>query len=928
MDNLLKELNPEQKKVVTTTQGPILIIAGAGTGKTRVITYKIAYLIKTKKVNPANILALTFSKKAAGEMLGRVENIIGEHKDEIWISTFHSFCNFVLKDHAQDIGLSPAFKLLDRIKQWIFFRQIMAEFKLDYYLNTSDPTACIDGFLRFIGRAKDELVGPGQYKKFAHAIENEEERNRSLEVAGVYEVYQRRLEENNLLDFGDLISKTYELFLKRKNVLEFYRDRFGYILVDEFQDTNIAQIELVCLLADKYKNICAVGDDDQGIYRFRGASYASFVKFQEKFPQLESMRLTQNYRSTKKVLSVAERIIKKNDIDRFDPQKNLWTKNPSGTKVEIIMTDDYEKEAKIIADKINEIIASAPEEKRDFAVLYRAHSHKDILVSLLKSQKIPFNLRGGIGLFETEEIKDLISFLKIINDPKDSVSLFRVLSSGPFDIDIGELVKMARTAKEKEIPLYDTVENQDNLKKNKGLKKFKNMLDELSAVSFKSGIGELMYRLEEKTGILKTLIKTDMNKAMNLIRFRKFIQKYIEDYNDDSLSLFINYLDAFIEAGGELEIEEDSSLNQGIHLMTIHQAKGLEFDYVFVMGLVQNRFPTRTRKEAVPFPKELIKEKLPAGDYHTQEERRLFYVAITRAKKRLILTAVRKSMQRPSLFLNEVYDGSRQKDAKKTESLIEDELASLFIQKPSLNLPWPDTKLPIPDTFSYSQIDTYRTCPLKYQFSYVYSIPIRPTIALQLGTDMHKIMEEFYRMVKEGKIPTLEEFYQIFLNHYNLPVSLDKKKKDFECLKRYYEIHSENLRPPLYLEEEFLLRVGDANIKGRIDRIDELPDGTVEIIDYKTGKLRKQDFADENIQLDIYALACRKFLKLEPSVLSFYFLLSNQKVTTARNTEDLHAREEKINSVVKKIKNREFQPTPGYCCKWCDYKIICPTYTK
>ena len=303
-DPILKGLNPEQLKAVTTLDGPILIVAGAGTGKTKVITHRIAHMIKTiPALGPSNFLAVTFSKKAAHEMLSRVEDLIGEHKDELWISTFHAFCNRMLKDHALDVGLSGNFRLLGKVEQWIFFKKIMPALKLRYYMNLSDPFSPINDFLRFISRCKDELIRPEDYLKCVKGLTGEDEdRPRQEEMARIYSEYQKRMKKANCLDFGDLIDYTIRLFKKRPSMLAKYQEQFHYILVDEFQDTNVAQIELISMLAGSRGNVCVVGDDDQGIYRFRGASYASFIRFKQKYPSLTSLKLTQNYRSTKNIL--------------------------------------------------------------------------------------------------------------------------------------------------------------------------------------------------------------------------------------------------------------------------------------------------------------------------------------------------------------------------------------------------------------------------------------------------------------------------------------------------------------------------------------------------------------------------------------------------------------------------------------------------
>lgn len=667
MQDLLKELNEEQRKAVTTTEGPLLIVAGAGTGKTKVVTSRAAYIISSKgDIAPSNILALTFSKKAAAEMLERIEDFLQEHKDEIWVMTFHSFCNRVLRDYSQEVGLPGSFVLLDRVQQWIFFKSILADLKLKHFMRVADPSECIDGFLKFISRAKDELVFPEDYQVFAESITDSQERSRQKEVARAYQVYQEKMHRNGMLDFGDLIIYTMKLFKENPSMLKKFQQQFKYFIIDEFQDTNVAQIEVVSLLASASKNICAVGDDDQGIYRFRGASYASFLKFKEKFPELKSVTLTQNYRSTKKILAISQRLIRYNNVDRYDPDKNLWTQNKSGPDIYMLTSNNYSTEARLITKEIIGLYRTMPKDKADYcriAVLYRAHFHKEELMKNLNAQAVPFTVVGSVGLFEQEEINDIICFLKFINNPMDNISLFKILSDPTLRIDVPSLVKLSTFAAENGISLYEALSTPEKAGLDndtaKCLKDTKNLLNELIRASRSKSPEDLLHELLEKTGLWKHLLSSanpeDELKVINIGRFFKFINKYTQQYKEKKLGIFLEYLDSYIEAGGDFaEEEEFSEQTNAVQLMTVHQAKGLEFDFVFVIGLVQNRFPSRPKPEAIPFPVELMKEKLPKGDFHIQEERRLCYVAMTRAKEALFLSCVDKPYHKPSVFLSEI----------------------------------------------------------------------------------------------------------------------------------------------------------------------------------------------------------------------------------------------------------------------------------
>lgn len=1003
VNKIVRNLNPEQLEAVTTAGGPILIVAGAGTGKTRVITHRLAYLIEKYSLSPSQVLAVTFSRKAALEMLDRVESLIEEHKDEMWVMTFHSFCHRVLRDWGFEIGLSSKFRLLDRVEQWIFFKDILGDLNLKHYLKISDPTDYIHSFLRFIGRAKDELVFPEEYAAYANTVEDQTERQRHKEMARIYEVYQHKMEVSAYLDFGDLILNTIRLFRERPNVLEAYRKQFRHILVDEFQDTNIAQIELVALLANEEKNICAVGDDDQGIYRFRGASYASFLKFKEKFPEAKSLRLTRNYRSTKKILEVADRLIKHNDPDRYDANKKLWTSNSSGADVELINASNYGQEARTVIDKIKSIYASLPKASRsysDFAILYRAHSHRTEVIKRLNAEKIPHVVIGGLGLFEEDEIKDIISYLRLINNPKDSLSFFRACSIPHYSIDFSDIVKLNVFAKGADTPLYDVVDqlNRVNISEDAKTKlsSFKRTLDGLIYTAQKGTLGEIMTKLFDETryvlNLISNLTRENEVKILNIGRFQRFMNKYLGERDDHSLSSFLQYLNSYIEAGGSLGLEEDELFegSQGVQLMTIHQAKGLEFKYVFVIGLVQNRFPTRKRPEQIPFPEELIKEKMPKGDYQTQEERRLCYVSITRAKERLHLSFIDKPYQKASRFINEVIksndkvvrivevngleedlidtldigltttDFSKFRSKQRIFEIIDASIKTsgkaairkyLKILKGELNRISESERTPVESLthnllgtthiivpkvlkLSYTQISTYKICPLKYKFAYIYSIPGKPSAARQFGTDIHNVLKEFYSKCKEGTVLSLDELLKVFEKHWTQAGYPDKHQANSyrlegeRILQEFYKNNEGNFKAPLYVEEEFLFKINGHGVKGFIDRIDRLSDGTVEIVDYKTGEPKENNYTKKEIQLDIYAMATEEVLKLRPSRLSLYYLKTNEIISKERNDDDINAARALIEEVIKSIVGKNFEPTPGFVCSWCDYSIICPAYRK
>ncbi|MBN1872284.1 MAG: ATP-dependent helicase [Candidatus Omnitrophica bacterium] len=1001
--SLLAGLNKSQLAAVTTLDGPVLIVAGAGSGKTKVVTHRVANILREKKdVGCENLLALTFSRKAAEEMRSRIMGLIEVNPEDITISTFHAFCHSVLNEHGIEIGLKRHLRLLDNIDQQIFFKKLMPLMRLKYYGEVTDLAGFSSALLKFISRCKDELVTVSEYGEFVKTIADKDERQRSEEILKAYTLYNDKSLEEGYIDFGDLIIKTIGLFKKSKNILEAYQDRYRYILVDEFQDTNVAQIELISMLASKYKNICVVGDDDQAIYRFRGASYASFIKFKEHFPHFKDIKLTENYRSTKKILKAAEWLIKQNDIDRYDPKKSLWTDNAEGDEIEIMIAPNYNEEAKYIVSKIKEIYAKEGNFSK-IAVLYRAHSHKEQLLNLLKTEGIPYSISGGAGIFESPLVKEMIAYINLMADTRDNSSCFRLLSSVDYDIDHSNLTKINIFAKYNNLTLMEALRREKEIELSEEARrqigKFMSMLKSLKKIYANSGLAEFTYQLiNTKTTILKRAFarqqafgETDLR---NVGKCYNLIMQYSNSASGSGITDLADYLETYIDYGGKMESELDSRNDYGVRLMTVHQAKGLEFPYVFIISLVQNRFPTSRKNETVPFPEELIKENLPRGNFHLEEERRLLYVALTRAEKRLFLSGISKSYSKPSVFLEEIimanqasditninltepdkdrqdkesieipissYDSISMESASKLARLIskinpdniddkdfvrnlerdlKDELKNTlrkikeeknkrqsFSEPATSSLP---DKFLNENVYSFTQIESYMSCPLKYKYSFVDIIPRRQKPYFSLGTVMHEVLRQFYGFVQQGVPVDSEKLLEIYENCW-LSSGYNSKKEERlykargrKELMEFYKINKADLIRPLYLEKKFTIELGGRPFKGYIDRIDELEDGKVEIIDYKTGKSEKES----TIQLDLYAIAAAEKLGLDVGKLSFYYISTNKKRTFARSFEDLEKTKSKVSDVISKIESGEFQPKLSYMCKFCDYQILCPAYSK
>ncbi len=946
MDSVEISLNPEQKKAVEHTGGPILVVAGAGTGKTRVITERIKWLIENKKARPSEILALTFTEKAAGEMLDRIDVAMPLGYEEPWLSTFHSFAERILRDEGLEIGLDPAYKILTPPQAWLFVRQNLFKFDLKYYRPLGNPTKFISAMLTLFSRAQDEDTAPTDFVRWAKlktqnsklkTDEEKETAEKYLELARAYQNYQNLKIENSYLDFGDLISWTLKLFRDRPSVLKKYQKQFKYILLDEFQDTNYAQYQLIKLLAptDSNPELMVVGDDSQSIYKFRGASVSNILTFRKDYPQKETVVLTKCYRSPQKILNPAYRLIQNNNPDTLEVKlgidKNLVSQKGTGVEPEIIHTSIGEDEAEGVVAKISNLKSQISNfDWRDFAILARANNHLDPFVAALKRHGVPYQLIGNRGLFDQEEVRDVIAILKVLADPEDNVNLYRLLNIDVLKIDPQKIANLLNLARRRRENLYSVV------KKGNDTEKLISLIEKFRKDIAKKPVTLLTFNFLNEIGYVKPLLEEEsienMLKIKNLNLFFDKIKEFETEAPEPNVIEFVNYLDLLMEAGespAQAEIEDIDTVN----LLTVHAAKGLEFPVVFLVNLVSDRFPTRNRKDSLPLPDALVKEILPEGDAHLQEERRLFYVGCTRTKERLFLSWADnyggKRQKKPSGFIKEL-------GMTDQESRAETKPLTLFDFKPQTP-PIPSTLYPKPQSprfVSYSQLETFSQCPLKYKYRYVLRLPTPPSHVLSFGQTIHRTLRDFHRedlFKSQTNLNRLLELYQ----HHWLPEGYESKEhqqqrfeEGQEVLKKYFNKHKEILGEPIHLEKKFILKIGPTQLIGSIDRVDKLPDGGFEIVDYKTGKVKEQKYVDKDTQLSIYALGSKEALGIEPKSLALYFVGENKKVSTTRSPEQLEKKRQEITQKIEEIKSSNFEPKISVLCKWCPYQTLCPAYRR
>ena len=630
--NLLEELNDKQKEAVLTTEGPCLVIAGAGSGKTKVLTHKIAYLIEENGVKPWNILAITFTNKAANEMKDRIAKLIGEVSNEMWMGTFHAICVRILRRYIDRIGFATDFVIFDTSDQKTLIKQCIKQLNLDDKIFTDRSV------LSEISNAKNEMLTPTQYSLKTNG------EIRKQKIAQVYEMYQNKLRENNALDFDDIINTTIQILTDNPDVLEYYSEKFKYVLVDEYQDTNKAQFTLITLLSGRHGNITVVGDNDQGIYSFRGADITNILNFEKDFPGTQIIKLEQNYRSSKAILDAANAVIKHNPKKY---EKNLWTKKEGGKLPTVSRLENEYEEANFIVEQINHLKREEYYKYSDFTVLYRTNAQSRAIEDILRRENIPYKIVGGLKFYERKEIKDAIAYLRLIHNQSDNLSLQRIINEPKRGIGQTSLEKIEAIANQNETSMYEVIKHAEQYGLNKiylNSREFVQTIEELAEKKDTMLVSDILKEILSKSGYTKALELENTAQAEsrmeNLDEFLTVAMEFEEENAENSLAEFLESITLSSDIDG-MEDSEDS-----ITLMTLHSAKGLEFPVVFLVGMEEGLFPSY---RSIGEEREL------------EEERRLCYVGITRAKEYLFLTFARQrtifgatSCNKISRFIEEI----------------------------------------------------------------------------------------------------------------------------------------------------------------------------------------------------------------------------------------------------------------------------------
>jgi DNA helicase-2/ATP-dependent DNA helicase PcrA len=951
----------------------MLVVAGAGTGKTTVLTRRIAHLVREGHARPEEILAVTYTDNAAREMRERVESDLGRNGAQI--CTFHAYCNNLLIAQKKNFGV------LDDKDLWIYLRKRLRDLRLEYFIRAGNLTKFLDDLLDFMRRCQDELVQPEQYSQYVdrlergelpiprvckskHAAELSETEvlGRCREIARVYATVEGMLRNENLGTFGHMITRAHEL-LEDPALVASERKRTRFILVDEFQDANFAQLKILQKLAGEEQNIFAVGDPDQAIYRFRGASSAAFTLFQRSFPDAKLVALEENRRSTTPILQCSFALISKNSTNadsngasrhsvarisgaqlaRFANERAPLVSARDQTvldeggevesnPVDIVVFPAKELEAWDVVSRIRKQQKQTGCLWGDIAVLYRQHSHRDEVAIELAEQGIPFSIEN-MDVMDTGEVRDLFACLGAIVSDADSAGFFRVAALPQFSIDpeklragIRALPKNARNAGVA-LVLRETEGGSAVLDAVRGIR-------EEIAASDANTLAALQIILR---GFNFDRQSPALNAVIDFVRL--WLSKPLT--RTGGILEFVEYLAHFREAKGAICLPPNDE--NAVHLLTAHTAKGLEFKHVFILRASSPSFPSSYKEPLFEFPRELYDPDSAAqGDdktLHEQEERRLFYVAMTRARDFLSIYAKQgagKTDKTPPGFLRDLL-----KDASLAPWLRQSVAAGfqtdLFAHAPQLAVSRTTEWLSLPPAFnlherlSASAVQTYETCPLQFKLDREWRIPSEAPAAMQYGASMHRVLRSYFDSVRFERPFSDADLIKMLLADLAAAGIADRYQRELYDQQGVTQLrglldacHKGPAPQVLHTEEWFEIKIGMGVVAGRIDRIDKASGNRVVVIDYKTGKPKSQDDADESLQLSIYALAAREKWGYEADQLAFYNLEENSFVITRRSEAQLQEARLKVENVANNIADGNFEAKPGFYCRFCAYKNLCP----
>jgi superfamily I DNA/RNA helicase/CRISPR/Cas system-associated exonuclease Cas4 (RecB family) len=1068
---LLSDLNEAQLEAVTHPSGPLMVVAGAGSGKTRVITRRIAWLA-SQGTAPEQMLALTFSTKAAEEMRVRAEGLLEEPYEELSCSTFHAFCTRLLQEEALDGGFDPFFHpvapadrlalLLDRGDELTFERHEM----------WGNPAGLISKLIDRVDRLKDECVSAHDYRSWAQSLADSaddevqsEQALLELEFARFYEDHDRMLDEAGVLDFGELILRSIQLLGERLNVRRRLSERYRTVLVDEYQDTNFAQGVLLRLLVKDNRDVCVVGDDDQSIYRFRGASRKNIADFERHFPDAKVVRLEQNYRSRRAILDASNAVIEQSE-DRLPKRLRPTVRDRSSdpAPVSFWRCENERAQAQAVAAELEAVIAEGTPPGNTAVLVRSVRGEGQLVATALEERGIPHVIAGSGAFYERSEVRDLLAWLRLLLDPNDGRAVVRALMRPPVELNSVDLARTTQIARRRKLDMVTALgaalqapevppDSRERIETFLRLyRSAARAFDEMRPDMF-------VDRLIERIGLRKQQLFTgerrSLERLMNIAKFAGVASTWLRRKPGGTAREFAAYVVAAAAAGLREEEAAAPGAEQTVQVLTMHGAKGLEFDYVYVLGLQLNRMPGARRQAQEPVPDDLLKEELPANtrQQHLAEMRRLMYVAMTRARKRLVLawpettsSAGTRVQQQPSPFYEEAMTALGAQEEERAEELLgveEDllsafralrdevlggatqvgteigemrldahldaaravarylellKLAALIERRPRQSLtdaveevnqllvqgasqeqrefffssglderlleaererdkrhaliaarsePSLESFIPMRGDgvlLSATDIEIYKICPLRYKYARVFSIPRESTLQQRFGILVHQVLERFHSQLAneqavngDGDLERvgsqgLRALYEAGWRRAGFGESNEERQlyeKGLDALVRYHDDFSASDATPVWFERSFSFRLGSHMLRGRVDRVDRHPDGSFELIDYKTGKAKKPSQLKDDVQLSLYQIGAKESWKLDASKQSYYYVLDAEQVPLEASEETVEQVQETAIKVAEGIRAQQFEPRPSFqACSRCDFQLICPAAEK
>lgn len=966
--------NPKQQEAIEHVGGPMLVLAGAGTGKTTVLVERIAWLIEHGHAGPEEILAITFTENAAAELKGRVERRLGR-RAAIWAGTFHAYCFAILKRNQQDFFVLPPEDV------YVFLRQRIGQLGLQRFIKPSDVGQFLEDLRNFFDRCHEELVSPEKFLAYVDSLPPgpglprnckskdveqlgpEEILERWQEIERAYAHTMRLLEQENLGAFGMMISRAVGLLQSRAELLEQEQRRARFILIDEFQDCNSSNIILAELLAGEEQNIFAVGDPDQAIYRFRGASSAAFEEFQRRFPRTRGVILDENQRSRGNILRVAfaaidqnphvrsacasvhfERVPLQSGRDRRDTEAGRFVFDD---RVEAVLGAGDEEEAADIAEEILRLREASPQKERlSLAVLYRSHFHREKVIEALAARQIPFLVKG-MDVMETPMARDLLALMGAVTNESDADSLFRIAAFPQFAVSPQELrarLAGAHTRERKPARPGDPGAGRERI--------FKDVLQMMESgkrvLAAVHAAREFVthQKLGAAGGLTYLVRQFALPEGDPVVRA---LERFVAEWEKKpfiptkSLPAFLQYLEFYRMGGGAVPMLSEAEMTEAeeenpdaVRLMTVHGAKGLEFSHVWILRAIAPGFPVSYREPLFEFP-QALRSSIVIGDskeVNDQEERRLFYVAITRARDRLAIHSRpgRGQDRTPPGFLRPLLHDRTLAPSLESRGAFQ----SAVVRQAPVEVSPAGSWMLLPPAFpagdlalSAHAVESYSACPLKFKLERDWKVPGEAAAAMQYGSAMHTVLRQYYDPAPHAPALTVEDALRAFQQEFSKAVIDDPVQREL-----YRKLGAQQLQALLHsqprgsvevvaAEVSFSFNLGAQKIVGRIDRLDRIAENAVRVIDYKSGAAKTPRYAEDSLQLSIYAMGARA-MGFVPQELVFLNLQGNEQVATTRSPAQLDKARQRIEDAARGIAAGNFAPRPGQHCQWCDFRRLCP----